>query len=167
LLGWPPSDKALAQRIKYPPKLGTVQAAKPSPANCETRIATVSRKLTMEDIPQLHKQWIEEFSDLCREIPLRLLPLRPVNHEIYLVDPDKRYHYHLPKCTDHYKEQLLKKIEQYTITGWWIPTLVQLSTPMLCMSKKTLGVLCIVFDLRQQNENTVKDVTPFPDQDTI
>jgi hypothetical protein len=38
---------------------------------------------------------------------------------------------------------------------------------MLCMSKKTPGVLQTLLDLRQQNENTVKDVTPFPDQDTI
>jgi hypothetical protein len=38
---------------------------------------------------------------------------------------------------------------------------------MLCMSKKTPGILQTVFDLRQQNENTVKDVTPFLDQDTI
>ena len=38
---------------------------------------------------------------------------------------------------------------------------------MLCVSKKTPGVLRTVFDLRQQNENTIKDVMPFPDQDTI
>ena len=28
-------------------------------------------------------------------------------------------------------------------------------------------MLCTVFDLRQQNENTWKDITPFPDQDAI
>ena len=39
-------------------------------------------------------------------------------------------------------------------------------TPMLCIPKKN-GTLRTVFDLRQQNENTWKDVTPFPDQDTI
>jgi hypothetical protein len=76
LLGWPPSNKVPAQRIKYPPKLGAVQAAKLFPANCKTWIAMVSRKLTMEDIPWLHEQWIEEFLDLCGEIPLRLPPLR-------------------------------------------------------------------------------------------
>ena len=27
--------------------------------------------------------------------------------------------------------------------------------------------LCTVFDLHMQNENTEKDVSPFPDQDTI
>jgi Reverse transcriptase (RNA-dependent DNA polymerase) len=37
---------------------------------------------------------------------------------------------------------------------------------MLCVLKKN-GTLCTVFDLWDQNENTVKDVTPFPDQDII
>jgi hypothetical protein len=107
------------------------------------------------------------FMDLCREIPLRLLPLRPVNREIHLINPDKQYNYCLPKCVDHYKEQLLLKIEQYTTAGWWVPAMVQQVIPMLCVSKKTPGVLCTVFDLRQQNDNTINDVTPFPDQDMI
>ena len=38
--------------------------------------------------------------------------------------------------------------------------------PMLCIPKKN-GTLRTVFDLQQQNKNTWKDVTPFPDQDTI
>ena len=38
--------------------------------------------------------------------------------------------------------------------------------PMLCIPKKN-GMLCTMFNLQQQNENTWKDVTPFPDQDTI
>ena len=37
---------------------------------------------------------------------------------------------------------------------------------MLCIPKKN-GKLCTVFDLWEQNDNTVKDVTPFPDQDII
>ena len=37
---------------------------------------------------------------------------------------------------------------------------------MLCVLKKN-GKLCMVFNLRMQNENTEKDVSPFPDQDTI
>ena len=37
---------------------------------------------------------------------------------------------------------------------------------MLCIPKKN-STLRTVFDLRQQNENTWKDITPFPDQDAI
>ena len=38
--------------------------------------------------------------------------------------------------------------------------------PMLCILKKN-STLHTIFDLSQQNENTWKDVTPFPDQDAI
>ena len=38
--------------------------------------------------------------------------------------------------------------------------------PMLCIPKKN-GKLRTVFDLQEQNDNTVKDVTLFPDQDII
>ena len=37
---------------------------------------------------------------------------------------------------------------------------------MLCIPKKN-DTLRTVFNLQQQNENTWKDVTPFPDQDAI
>ena len=58
------------------------------------------------------------------------------------------------------------KIEWYTTTGWWIPAVDKQATPMLCITKKN-GTLHTVFDLRQQNDNTWKDVTPFPEQDAI
>ena len=64
----------------------------------------------------------------------------------------------------HFILNLLGKIEQYTTAGWWVPAAAKQATPMLCISKKN-GKLRTVFDLRQQNENTWKDVTPFPDQD--
>ena len=40
------------------------------------------------------------------------------------------------------------------------------AVPMLYIPKKN-GKLCTVFDLQEQNDNMVKDVTPFPDQDII
>ena len=40
------------------------------------------------------------------------------------------------------------------------------AVPTLCILKKN-GKLHTVFDLREQNDNMVKDVTPFPDQDII
>ena len=40
------------------------------------------------------------------------------------------------------------------------------AVPMLCIPKKN-GKLHTVFNLQEQNNNTVKDVTPFPDQDII
>ena len=40
------------------------------------------------------------------------------------------------------------------------------AVPMLCVLKKN-GKLRMVFDLHMQNKNTEKDISPFPDQDTI
>ena len=37
---------------------------------------------------------------------------------------------------------------------------------MLCIPKKN-GTLRTIFNLRQQNDNTWKDVIPFPEQDAI
>ena len=43
---------------------------------------------------------------------------------------------------------------------------VKQAVPMLCVLKKNRK-LCMVFDLHMQNENMEKDISPFPDQDTI
>ena len=40
------------------------------------------------------------------------------------------------------------------------------AAPMLCIPKNT-GKLWMVIDCQKRNDNTVKDVTPFPDQDQI
>ena len=59
-----------------------------------------------------------------------------------------------------------KKLLQYTTAQWWIPAVAHQVVAMLCIPKKN-SKLYTVFDLREQNDNTVKDVMPFPDQDII
>jgi hypothetical protein len=54
----------------------------------------------------LRDQWKESYADLFGSIPLELPPFREVNHEINLVDPDKRIHYHFPMCPEHYRAEL-------------------------------------------------------------
>ncbi|KAL1947388.1 hypothetical protein VTO73DRAFT_14349 [Trametes versicolor] len=107
-----------------------------------------------------------EFSDLFQPVPPGLPPLRAVNHTIPLVDPKKRYHYHLPRCPEVLRPQVNDKIQHYTRAGWWEPHPADQAAPLLCVYKKD-GRLRTVVDLRQHNENTVRDVTPFPDQDQI
>jgi Reverse transcriptase (RNA-dependent DNA polymerase) len=74
--------------------------------------------------------------------------------------------YRLPKCPKHFQEDLSAKIERYTTAEWWVPAVAHQVVPMLCILKRN-STLCTIFNLRDQNENTVKDVTPFPDQDII
>jgi len=89
-----------------------------------------------------------------------------VNHHIPLIDKNKWYHYHLPRCPDSMKVQLMEKITCYTRAGWWESVQTDHAAPMLCIPKKS-RLLRTAIDARKRNDNTVKDVTPFPDQDQI
>jgi hypothetical protein len=104
--------------------------------------------------------------DIMNGAPEWLPPLREVNHRIPIMDENKRYKYHSPRCPDFLKPELIEKIARYTCAGWWEPIQVDQAAPMLCVHKKTMALRTIV-DGRQCNENTLKDVTPLPDQDLI
>jgi hypothetical protein len=123
------------------------------------------RALTEEDIPALRDEWFHTFADIFSR-PLALPPLRPVNHKIVLIDPSKFYNYYYPKCAESLKVELLEKISRYVSAGWWMEASVDQAAPMLCIPKKD-GRLRTVIDCRKRNANTVRDVTPLPDQDQI
>jgi hypothetical protein len=122
--------------------------------------------LTEKDIPRLREEWMKSCKDIMSGAPERLPPLREINHHIPLIDERKRYKYHSPRCPDALKPELTEKIARYTRAGWWKPDQVEQAAPMLCVRKKN-DKLRTVVDGRQRNENTVKDVTPLPDQDVI
>ena len=92
-----------------------------------------------DDIPQLLRSWNNNITDLVSGIPLKLLPIQEVNHKINLIDPKKHIHYHLPKCPEHFHEELSQKIERYTTAQWWIPTVAHQAVPMLCIPKKMVN----------------------------
>jgi len=89
-----------------------------------------------------------------------------VNHHIPLIDNGIRYNYHLPRCPEALKQELREKIDQHISAGWWEMKAVYQASPLLCVPKKS-GKLCTVVNARKRNDNTYKDVTPFPDQDQI
>lgn len=123
-------------------------------------------KYSENDIPGLRQQWHDEYEDLLQGVPERMPPFHDVNHEIPLIDRDKRYHYHLPCCPNSLKGEFNEKVEKYTRAGWWKLTAASQAAPMLCLPKKDRHLRTVI-DCRQQNENTVKDVMPMPDQDGI
>jgi hypothetical protein len=125
-----------------------------------------SGSLTKEDIPRLRKQWMDSCKDILNGVPEKLPPMRGVNHHIPLMDDNAKYNYHLPRCPDSLKKQLMEKITRYTRAGWWESVQTDQAAPMLCIPKKN-GKLRTAIDCRKRNDNTVKDVTPFPDQDQI
>jgi hypothetical protein len=122
--------------------------------------------LSPDDFPCLRKGWLDKFADLVGPIPETLPPFREVNHTIPLIDPDKKYRTHHPKCPDAYRQILHEKVERYIRAKWWVPKQTSNTVPLLCIPKKN-GKLRTAMDCRQRNDNTIKDVTPFPDQDAI
>ena len=111
---------------------------------------------TREDYPRLRQQWQDEFSDVVNGVPEKVPPLRAVNHEIHLIDDNKVYKYHTPRCPDSLKEQLRAKVNRYIDAGWWEPCQVYQAAPMLCFPKRD-GTLRTALDARQRNNNTIKD----------
>ena len=80
--------------------------------------------------------------------------------------PDKWYAYRLPTCPVAFYDQFHTKLEWYMRVGWWKEQSVVQAAPLMCIPKKD-GKLRRVIDTRQHNDNTVKDVTPMPDQELI
>ena len=54
----------------------------------------------------------------------------------------------------------------HAVSTQWEMKPVYQAAPLLCVPKKN-GKLRTVVDARKRNDNTHKDVTPFPDQDQI
>jgi hypothetical protein len=155
-------------------------SAKPGDLDDETLLIAVLRDvvkdfdrkekpetLTEKDIPRLREQWYTSCYDIMHGVPEKLPPLREVNHKINLIDDNMQYRYHYPKCPDALRLQLITKIEQYKRAGWWEERTAAQAAPMLCIPKKDGKTLQTAIDCRKRNDNTIKDVTPFPDQDLI
>ncbi|KAG6870190.1 hypothetical protein C0995_014735 [Termitomyces sp. Mi166 len=101
--------------------------------------------LSDNDIPQLHQAWQQEFVDIVNGTKEELPPWREVNHEINLIDENKQYKYHLPRCLRALQEQLHEKMNQYINAKWWEPWPVTQAAPLLCIPKKD-GTLRTVLD---------------------
>ncbi|KAG6859307.1 hypothetical protein C0995_009813, partial [Termitomyces sp. Mi166 len=119
-----------------------------------------------DDIPQLHQAWQHEFMDIVNRTKKELFPWREVNHEINLIDENKQYKYHLPHCPRALQKQLHEKTNWYINAKWWEPQTAMQAALLLCIPKKD-GMLWTALDAQQCDDNTIKDVTPLPDQEVI
>ena len=59
------------------------------PSHIELGLKKPMSKYMLKDIPQLHKEIAELFSDVLGPLPLELPPLHEVLHEILLIDESK------------------------------------------------------------------------------
>ncbi|SJL12635.1 uncharacterized protein ARMOST_16064 [Armillaria ostoyae] len=96
-----------------------------------------------------------------------LPPLRAINHQIPLIDPDKVYPWRLSRCPEMFREQWDAKRKAYIETGRWKVTTASNTVPMLLIKKPSSVLLRTVVDLRARNANTRKMASPLPDIDGI
>jgi hypothetical protein len=114
----------------------------------------------------LRQQRYDEFNDIFQGAKEELPPLREVNHEINIIDSEKKYTHRLATCPIALRPQFYEKLNRYVNAGWWKEHPTSQAAPLMCIPKKD-GRLRMVVDARQRNDNTVKDVTPLPDQEAI
>ncbi|KAF8222097.1 hypothetical protein L208DRAFT_1324353 [Tricholoma matsutake] len=137
----------------------------PTIIKCESTFGRDQGPLERKDIPHLRKEWIAACEDILQG-PKRPPPMREINHQIPLMDEGKQYNYHLPCCLDLMRQPLAEKINKYCPAGWWQLVQAEQAAPMLVVPKKN-GAIQTVVNTKRWNDNTVKNVTPFPDQDLI
>ena len=120
----------------------------------------------MEEREAIRKKWIESIQDLFIPEDPQMPPLRVVNHEIPLINPNLKIFHRPPKCPEPLREQLHEKVERYLKAGWWERTDLPSTAPLMIVLKKN-GTIRTVIDARQRNENTISDMAPMPDQEMI
>ena len=65
-------------------------------------------KYTCSDIPQLHEEIAEKYSNLLGPLPLKLPPFHEKSHEIPLIDESKQLKHRLPKCLEAFHSELAR-----------------------------------------------------------
>ncbi|KAJ3558319.1 hypothetical protein NP233_g11531 [Leucocoprinus birnbaumii] len=139
------------------------------------RIAKMSSRAmtTYEDkLEEVKSGLLNYAKKVCRDrLDTPLPPLREINHEIPLIDPNARYSWRPSRCPDALLDQWVKKKEAYIRSGRWIPKPVPNASPMLLIPKPRKPgepiKLRTVCDVRQRNSNTRKLSSPLPDIDGI
>jgi hypothetical protein len=116
----------------------------------------------------LRQKWIKHFEPMFGPPPVRLPPVREVNHMIPLIDPNARYTTQTLCCSNALFPQLQEKMEQYVKVGWWEPAHGQNTSPLLAIPKICAELkLRTVIDTQERNANTVINSMPLPNQDMI
>ncbi|PBK60275.1 hypothetical protein ARMSODRAFT_1026670 [Armillaria solidipes] len=82
--------------------------------NCAKGKGKALKEYSEDDIAQLRQHWYDDYEELLQGVPSKMPPWQAVNHEIPLVEDDKRYHYHLPRCSNALRSEFDEKVSRYT-----------------------------------------------------
>ncbi|SCZ92852.1 BZ3500_MvSof-1268-A1-R1_C063g00299 [Microbotryum saponariae] len=97
----------------------------------------------------------------------RLPPYRPVNHEIPLIDPNKKVKPKVYPLADKYRSQWAEHSTKYTRGRFWVLGPIDSAAPVFAIPKKNLQTARFVIDLRARNSNTAKHFSPIPDMTSV
>ena len=95
-----------------------------------------------------------------------LPPLQEINHEIPLINPNLQINHRAPKCPEPLCDKLKEKVDQYLEAGVWVRTSLPSHTLMMVVFKKSSAIRTVI-DRCLRNDNTIVDVMPMPNQETI
>ena len=122
--------------------------------------------INAEQHDTIRQHWIKKIKDLLKPAETTLLPLWEINHEIPLINPNLQINHRAPKCPEPLRNELKEKVNRYLEAGVWVRTSLPSHTLMMVVFKKS-GAIRTVINGRLRNDNTIVDVMPMPDQETI
>jgi transposase InsO family protein len=103
------------------------------------------------------------FADVfVNELP-ELPPFRPVNHEIKLLDAEKRIKPHTIRIPDRYSAQGTAQVRKFVEKGFWSPAALDSACSMFAVPKHDRSQARFVVNLKPRNDNTVPLGSPIPD----
>ncbi|GAA5974834.1 hypothetical protein JCM11641_008387 [Rhodosporidiobolus odoratus] len=90
-------------------------------------------------------------------------PYRPVNHDIPLVDEEKKIRPHAIRMPDQYAAQWSAHLCKFVETGFWSPAALDSACAMFAVPKHDESQARFVVGLKPRNDHTVKLASPIHD----
>jgi hypothetical protein len=112
-----------------------------------------------DHLDSLLATFADVFVDELPELP----PFRPVNHEIKLLDAEKRIKPHTIRIPDRYSAQWTAQVCKFVEKGFWSPAALDSACSMFAVPKHDRTQARFVVNLKPRNDNTVPLGSPIPD----
>ncbi|GAA5982777.1 hypothetical protein JCM11641_007785, partial [Rhodosporidiobolus odoratus] len=122
-----------------------------------------SEDLTEEAARAQLADLLSEFDDIFVDELPGPPPFRPVNHDIPLLDAEKKIRPHAIRIPDRYAAQWSAHLRKFVETGFWSPAALDSACAMFAVPKHDKSQARFVINLKPRNDNTAKLASPIPD----
>ena len=153
--GVPPGElDALYDRIAFEPRNPLLDIDDDDPAAVD---------LTADEAHEHLDRLLADFADVFVDELPELPPFRPINHEIKLLDAEKRIKPHTIRIPDRYNAQWTAQVRKFVEKGFWSPAALDSACSMFAVPKHDRSQARFVVNLKPRNDNTVPLGSPIPD----